>query len=156
MSRTKWKSLKFLLNEISDKSKVKHIKYGKLECQKYLSSNLFSNCEVQLLSKMRTRNLDLKFSFKTQFTHNKYSQLKCSINGCTQIEDQTHILKCAPLWHKFNQKYKWLDTIIYDGIFSKSVKKQKKITKLYSILLDIRPMLIKNQLKACRVDLINN
>ena len=126
-------------------SKVKHIKYKKLESQHYLSSSLFTNYEVELLNKIRSRNLDLKANFKTKFTFNNISHLKCSLNGCSQIEEQSHILECIPIWQKFNEKYKLMQAANYSDIFSKNIKKQKRITKLYTILLDIRENLLKKE-----------
>ena len=90
--------------------------------------SLFTNCEVKLLNKIRSRNLDLKANFKTKFTFNNVSKLECSLNGCSQIENQSHILECIPIWKKFNEKFKVTKSFQYNDIFSTNIKKQKRIT----------------------------
>ena len=145
-------ALKYLMNEKSDKNKVKDIKYSKLEIQRYIYSNLFRNYEVELLHKIRSRNLDLKCNFKTKFTKGVFGTLpnntKCSIDGCdNELEDQPHLMECAPILNIFNQKYNLPSEINlkYEHIFSSSVKKQSAITKFFSILIDIREKLLSKQ-----------
>ena len=50
--------------------KVKNIIYKKFTIQKYLMSNYFSNFEVEILNKLRSRNINVKSNFKTKFTRN--------------------------------------------------------------------------------------
>ena len=136
-------AFKYLMFAKEDKSKIKDLKYRKLESQKYLSSKLFSNYEVELLSKLRSRNLDLKSNFKTKFTFNNVTDLKCSLNGCDEVEDQPHIMKCKQILDNLDQTYEVSD-ICYEDIFSKS-KKQNRVTKLYVALLDVRSKLLQKQ-----------
>lgn len=136
-------AFKYLMFAKKDKSKIKDLKYRKLESQKYLSSKLFSNYEVELLSKLRSRNLDLKSNFKTKFTFNNVTDLKCSLNGCDEVEDQPHIMKCKQILDNLDETYEVSD-ICYEDIFSKS-KKQNRVTKLYVALLDVRSKLLQKQ-----------
>ena len=52
----------------SDKNKkIQHIQYKKLETQKYLKSSIFSNSNIEILFKLRSRTIDLKSNFKTKY-----------------------------------------------------------------------------------------
>ena len=108
-----------------------------------MKSNLFSNYEVEILSKLRSRNIDVKSHFKTKFTFNNIEELECSL-GCPENEDQQHIHKCKPLIDisKDNSS-----NITYNDIFS-TVKKQKLATTRFINLLDIRSQLLENQTKS--------
>ena len=129
--------------EKNKKSKVKHIIYKKFRLQKYITSKLFTNHEVEILNKLRSRNIDVKSNFKTKFTKNNVMNLQCSIPNCSDIEDQQHLLKCKPIVEKLNKKYP-IDNISYDDIFS-TVKKQKKVTEVMEALLDIRNSILDKQ-----------
>ena len=111
--------------------------------QEYISSKLLSNYEVEVLSKMRSRNLDLKSNFKTKFTFNNIIDLECSLNGCSEVEDQQHLMNCKPILENLNANMKISD-FCYNDLFSNK-KKQNKITKLYVTLLDIRSNLLQQQ-----------
>ena len=87
-------AFKYLKNEQEQKSKVKNIKYTKFKIQKYLKSGLFSNYEVEILFKLRSRNIDVKSNFKTKYEKEINQNLQCRMKNCTEIEDQPHILKC--------------------------------------------------------------
>ena len=56
-------AFKFLQSDKSSKSKVKDIEYKKLAPQKYIKSNQFTNDEVQLLARLRSRNTSVKDNF---------------------------------------------------------------------------------------------
>ena len=132
-----------LKSERNKKEKVKNIVYKKFKVQKYLKSSLFSDIEVETLSKLRSRNINVKDNFKTKFTHNNTTNLQCSIDTCFEIENQQHILKCKPVIAKMNKNYD-LANISYNDIFS-NLKKQKKVTEIFVNLLDIRNTLLKKQ-----------
>ena len=104
--------------------------------QKYLRSNLFSNYQVEILSKLRSRNIDVKSNFKRKYTFNNVEKLERSL-GCQVDEDQQHILKCKPLIEKLNEN----SNVSYNDIFS-TVKKQKLATERFISLLDIRSQLL--------------
>ena len=58
-SKVKIAAFKHLQNEQSKDTKVKDIKYNKIETQKYLLSPLFFNYEVNLHHSLRSRSIDL-------------------------------------------------------------------------------------------------
>ena len=97
-------SFKYLLNEQSSKSKIKNIKYKKFKLQKYMTSNIFSNYEVEVLSKFRSRNINVKSNFKKQFTFNNIENLQCSLNNCFEEETQEHLMKCKPIIDQLHKK----------------------------------------------------
>ena len=119
--------MKYLVSEKNEQSKIKSIEYKKLELQKYLKSSLFSNTEVEVLSKLRSRNLDLKSNFKNKYTFNGIANLQCSIAGCSEIEDQPHLMKCTKILNELDTNYV-LYNLSYDDIFSDDERKQKRVT----------------------------
>ena len=84
----------YLVKKQQTHSKVKNIKYEKLETQNYLKSPLFSNNESSLLYSLRSRSNE---TFKANF-RNKYGNVvlcprKCWVEGEPTHEDtQCHIL----------------------------------------------------------------
>ena len=48
----------------------------KFKLQKYVTSNLFSDYEVQILSKLRSRNIELKSNFKNKYNKNNKGSLR--------------------------------------------------------------------------------
>ena len=98
------KSALNFLNSKKDKlSKIKNIQYKKLEPQKYLKSNLFYNNEVEILGRLRSRNLDVKYKTK-KYTFNNIEKIEFSIIGCSEIEDQQHLMKCKFILEGLRQK----------------------------------------------------
>ena len=127
----------FLLTEKEELSKIKTIQYKKFKLQKYFKSNLFSNYEVQILSKLRSRNINVKANFKKQYTFNNIEKLECSL-GCQEIETQQHLLTCKPL---LNELKDLRSNVSYNDIFS-TIKKQKSVVVQYIRLLDARNQLL--------------
>ena len=80
-------ALKYL-NEMKDQhSKIHHIKYEKLETQKYLTSEMFSDEEVNLLFALRSRTVDCKGNFKSKYKDMNIICQYCKIHE----DDQPHI-----------------------------------------------------------------
>ena len=135
----------FLLDEKSSKSKIMNIEYKKFKLQKYITSNKFSNHEVEVLSKFRSRNIDVKSNFKKKYTFNNIEYLQCSLNNCLAEETQEHLLQCQPLIDKLDTKTSQsIKNVKYQDIFS-NTKKQKKVIEVLIRLLDIRNSLIEKQ-----------
>ena len=108
-----------------------------------IKSNLFNNNEVEMLFKLRSRNLDFKSNFKTKFTFNNVEKLECPLRGCTEIDEQQHILKCKLIIDKLENPH-LLSKFKYDNIFSDE-RKQSRITKLFIVLMEIRTDLLNKQ-----------
>ena len=69
-SKIRMRALKYLKSFQQTHSKVKEIVYEKLEVQPYLTSPLFSNDEVNLLHRLRSRMTECKANFKQKYVHN--------------------------------------------------------------------------------------
>ena len=108
-----------------------------------IKSNLFNNNEVEMLFKLRSRNLDFKSNFKTKFTFNNVEKLECPLRGCAEIDEQQHILKCKLIIDKLENPH-LLSKFKYDNIFSDE-RKQSRITKLFIVLMEIRTDLLNKQ-----------
>ena len=136
-------AFKYLMAEKEKRSKVRPIKYKKFKMQSYITSNLFSNFEVEFLNKIRSRNLDVKSNFKTKYTYHNVTDLKCPIKNCFEVDDQMHILNCKEVLECLNSNS--VKNSVYEDIFSKDILKQKQITKTFIKLIEIRNSLLKEQ-----------
>ena len=87
--------------------------------------------EKQILFKLRTRMVDVKFNFKTQFGQN----LTC--NFCPEMETQAHLLTCKQLIEGID-----ISDTEYDHIFL-DVSKQEKAATIYNKILRKRSILLK-------------
>ena len=116
----------FLQEKKNGHSKVQDIVFDKLRPQNYIKSDKFSNDNVSLLFRLRSRTTNVKCNFKTQFKGN----LKCS-SGCLEEETQQHILQCKPLLDKIEENQE-VATVVYEDIFDEN--KQLDAVILYSKL----------------------
>ena len=117
-------------------SKIKNIKYEKLETQKYMTSSLFRNNEVNLLFALRSRNINCKANFR-----NKNIDILCQL--CFKSEDdQPHIMKCKVINQHFKSKEIFSESVEYSDLFKEDIRKQKVIVNLYENLLEIRKQLL--------------
>ena len=130
----------YLSRKQESHSKVKDIKYEKLEIQTYFTSPLFSNTEVRLLFALRSRYIDCKANFR-----NKYSKdnLLCQI--CAKSEEtQIHIFECEILKNKLKSEEILKDKAEYNDLF-KDARRQKVIVTIFTKLLDIRKTILHQQ-----------
>ena len=125
-------ALKYLQELKKKHSKSRNIPSDKIEVKQYFSDRRFSKEEVQLLFTLRTKMLDVKQNFKSQFKN-----LQCRIcEDKNSIEDEDHILKCV----KFNDNE---DNISFSDVYGntddqlKAVKIFKKIMRRRQVYLDI-------------------
>ena len=129
----------FLIKEKeSDKNKkIQNIPYKKLKIQNYLKAYKFSNKNTEILLKLRSRTIDLKMNFKSKYPNST----ECSLNGCTEDENQEHIFKnCQPILQNLDEKYQNLN-IKYEDIFG-NTKKQLQAVELFKKLMEIRTKLL--------------
>lgn len=96
-SKVKKAAFDSYIEEKNTMSKIRSLKYTKLETQLYLKENMFDKEERKLLYALRSRCHTSKDNFKTM---NK-NYLKCSF-GCDSIEMQKHVFgECEPIKHFF-------------------------------------------------------
>ena len=123
-------SRKYLLNMKTKHSKLNSIS-DSYKFEPYLLSMNLSTEEKQILFKLRTRMVDVKFNFKTQFGQN----LTC--NFCPESDTQAHLLSCQQLIDGID-----ISNTEYDHIFL-DVSKQEKAAKIYNKILRKRSTLLK-------------
>ena len=122
----------YLIKENDTKEKTKTIKYNKLKLQNYFKSSRFTNSDIEVLIKLRSKTLDVKANFSKQYHNNTV----CRMKNCLLDETQEHLYSnCATLNNSLKQKDLFEP---YNGIFSKSVKKQSEVSKRFVNLLDAR------------------
>ena len=140
-AKIKTAAFKYLKEAQQTHSKVKQIQYKKLEIQKYMTSPLFSNEEVNLLHALRSRSTECKENFKQKYTN---SNLLCNLCK-VENEDQAHLMRCRVIQDNFDTEEIANRKIKYDDIFSENIVKQKEITSLFIILFKIRNEIQENQ-----------
>ena len=138
-SKVKEAAFQYLTKLQKTHSKVKDIKFEKLEIQKYLTSPVFSNCETKLLFALRSRTLEgIRANFPNMYKENLNCPLNCwSQDEQIQKDTQQHILVCPTISSKFKSAETSFGAIRYEDIFS-DVHKQKEVTALIGQLLDVR------------------
>ena len=125
-------AFKYLQSLKTNHSKVKIIKYDKLEVQPYITSNKLSTEEKQLLQRLRSSTIDVKSCFKSQ-----YSDLSCNLCGdVNSIQTPSHLLDCKEMLNQspllFNN-----DRVQHNDIYG-TIDQQKEITRIYVELLQIK------------------
>ena len=133
-------ALEYLKAKQQGHSKVRSIKYQKLQTQQYIKSPLFNNNEVNLLHALRSRMVNTKANFPSKYQNN----LNCPLCDRSR-DDQPHILECQVLQDKLKTKDITIEGNVYNDLFE-DTPKQKEITVLFSRLLDIRETLVDEDL----------
>ena len=97
-------------------------------------SSKFTDKEKSLLTKLRTRMIDVKTNFKNKYQNSFFCDL------CGEHEDQVHLLECQVLIDNCEALYE--DSIVeYDDIFC-SEEKQLSAVKLFKQVLETRQKLL--------------
>ena len=115
-------------------SKVKDLLHEKHEIQKYLVDPNIMSDDKHLIFKLRTRMVDVKKTFKSQ-----YLDTKC--NFCEEEETQVHLLECNTIIQNCKELYEDM-TIEYEDLF-KTLDKQLKLALLFKQALKTRDQLLK-------------
>ena len=129
------------LNKQKSHSKVKSIKYDKLEAQSYLKSKLFTNEEVSLLTALRSHTVrGVRCNFKNMYKDNTQCPLNCSPLSPLQ-DTQEHMLHCSKLdMHNVIAA----NAISYNDIYG-DFAAQKSVTSVYTQLVEKRNKLLEEQ-----------
>ena len=131
-------SFLYLKNIAQTKSKINYLSYKKLQVQKYLVSLKFNIKEKALLTKLRTRMIDVKNNSK----NNYQNIMSCDL--CGEFEDQKHLLNCKVLIENCEALFN--DSIVeYEDIFGTEIK-QLTAVRLYMKVLETREKLLKELL----------
>ena len=130
----------YLKQKLRTHSKVKHIEYKSFETQKYMTSPIFTDIEVNLLHRLRSRSTECKENFKQKYIH---TNIRCSLCD-VENEDQRHLLSCRVIQQYIRSNNITISKVEYQDLFSQDVRKQKEITTLYLELFQIRTTLLNN------------
>ena len=122
------------LKEIQKKhSKVKTIKYERLNLANYLQSPLFDSESAQTLLALRTRTVKgIRHDFSGM-----YSDLTCPL-GCGDEDTLPNVLTCNVIKDKHETDSVATSFVEYSDIYSSDIVKQKQVTEMYTQLLQIR------------------
>ena len=71
--------------------KLKNVTYNKFKLQPYLKNIKISPDLAKTIFKFRTRMSNVKINFKSKYSEN---DLLCPLEGCDEIEDDNHLIKC--------------------------------------------------------------
>ena len=116
--------------------KMKHSKLDQISdsyrTENYLKSSNISTEEKITLFKFRTRMVDVKCNFKSQYGEN----LTCYF--CSNEDKQSHILSCKELVGDIN-----ISGVQYNHIFSELITEQERAAKLLNMILKKRNLKIK-------------
>ena len=128
----------FLQNKKGNHEKVRHIHYESLKLQEYLTSELFSTKEAQMLTALRSHCIrGVRHNFSKMFKNNSKCPLNCS--ELTPHEDtQEHVLYCKTL----NQSHEETPTIQY---MYGNLYKQQKLSQKFCTLMGTRTHLLEPQ-----------
>ena len=142
-TKVKEAAFDYLKIKLENHSKVKDIKYSKLETQKYLTSQLFTNKETSLLFGLRTKTAR---TFKANFSHFYGGKIACPLNCWNKNysepappDSQEHLLVCKNI--KLSSNNISRSKAEYDHLFG-DVSKQKVIICLFTELLEARQKII--------------
>ena len=129
-----------LVNIQQSHTKVKHIKYEQLKCEKYLTSGMFSNEEITILSSLRSHTLrTIRCNFKNLYKGDLNCPLKCSPDGTSpHLDTQQHLISCNKIIQNLSDSQMAISvkTIKYEDIYG-HVYEQKAIVSL--MLKDKKP-----------------
>ena len=129
-------------------TKVNHLRYDEFKCQEYLTSGIFSNEEISILSSLRSHTLrSIKSNFRHFYQGNTNCPLLCTPDGIIPHEDtQKHLIMCNKILEKISLKETTIasHTVNYEDIYSDNIYKQKAIISLVSKCLQIRNSELEN------------
>ena len=134
-----------LKNMQRNHSKISKIKYENFECQEYLSSGMFTNEEISVLSSLRSHTLrTIRCNFKNLYKSNLHCPLKCWPAGAEPMSDtQQHILLCSRLNQTQNTTIA-SSTVIYENIYGDKYS-QKAIIGEFIQRMSIRNRIIQEE-----------
>ena len=115
-------------------SKVMNIKYDKLKIAPYLKNSNFRNEEKSLLFNLRTRMVNVKSNFPSQ-----YDDMSCGLCGQNESQTQEHLLNCSQLISNCPQLYN-NRVVQYSDIFQ-GVNKQLRCMQLFVNIMKVKEKL---------------
>ena len=129
-------AFKYLLEKQKNHSKVEKVKYEKFATQNYMTSPLFTNEEVSMLYALRSRAVQCKANYRTNYNKDDLLCKLCEID----VDSQPYILLCDVLRKELASEHVTAGQVEYCDIF-KDTHKQKVVTVLFTELLEIKKKL---------------
>ena len=139
--KTKNAAFRYLKSLQSQHSKISEIHYPTFGTQKYMTSPIFTNDEVNLLHALRSRSINVKNNFSSKYRNDMSCPLCSNV-----IDDQQHILDCDVLKNKLKSREAANNKVVYEDIFGDYLK-QKEVTHLFAKLINIRDSLVDKNLR---------
>ena len=96
--------------------------------QNYFKSARFTNSDIEVLLKLRSRTLEVKANFPKLYNN----RTMCEMPNCYFDDSQEHLLISCEQFKNLAKRGKYVD------IFSNSTKKQSQVTKMYAEILEAR------------------
>ena len=140
--KTKVAAFNYLKSLQAQHSKIKDIQYPCFDTQKYMTSQMFTNREVNLLHALRSRSVNVKCNFSFKYKED----LSCPL-GCVASDSQSHILDCTFLNKYLKTREAASSKVRYEDIFG-DLLKQKVVTNIFMQLFKIRESLLDNNLRC--------
>ena len=123
---------------------MKDIEYSSLKCEQYLSSGMFKNEEISILSSLRSHTLrTVRCNFKNLYKSDLNCPLKCWIEGGEPNYDtQKHILLCDRISERVPPNTAVARNIgRYEDIYG-NLYEQKEIVSVFKERIRIRNEII--------------
>ena len=116
-----------------------NIKYKKLTTMGYLQSPLFNQDESSLLLRLRTRCVN---SIRNNFG-GMYLDKNCPVNkNCNTLDTLQHLLVCKTVQESIDTSIIATHKSIYEDLFSEDISRQKEVTSLYQLLLEMKERIL--------------
>ena len=109
-----------------------------LKRKAYLSENILSKSDAQLLFKLRTKMLDVKTNFGEMYNRDLTCRTCKVVNS---IENEDHIIKCEALRSEVQRED---EEVSFSYVFM-DIEKQKKAIEVFKAILRKREVLLKYQ-----------
>ena len=129
--QVKINQLKYLSSLKTKHSKAKFLDCSSIKMADYLKDPNFTSMEKKLLFKLRSKTLDVKQNF-----HSQYQNPWCSSCGLFQ-ETQKHLLQCPQIVPKLGYLCGKTSTLNENFVYG-SIEQQQIIVKIYSDILEVR------------------
>ena len=137
---TRIKAFSDLVKTQKSHSKVQKIEYSTFKCQEYLSSGMFKNEEISILSSLRSHTVrTVRNNFKNLYKTDLNCPLKCWADGIEPICDtQEHILLCKRISERVPPNTTLArNKVKYDDIYG-DIFEQKEVTSVFKQRIQIR------------------
>ena len=147
---TRIKAFSDLVKTQKSHSKVQKIEYSSFKCQEYLSSGMFKNEEISILSSLRSHTVrTVRYNFKNLYKNNLNCPLKCWEDGNEpNCDTQEHILSCK----RISERVPLNPTVArnkvkYDDIYG-NLHEQKEVISVFKQRIQTRNEMIEQQLTS--------